>query len=135
MPISLLKLMGVSINAMNKGIAYIPHMPKIPTKEDPSKLAPPPNVGYKTPTWVYTVPPAFRRDTSASRVSPSPSQTSKAGDVENPPTPMPDDYEIDDEFNLPISLAIFLLIIYMMLGAISFTFWEKWSFFEAFYFV
>ncbi|KFM59056.1 TWiK family of potassium channels protein 18, partial [Stegodyphus mimosarum] len=43
--------------------------------------------------------------------------------------------DIDDEFNLPVSLAVILLITYMMLGAFIFTLWEDWSFFESFYFV
>lgn len=42
---------------------------------------------------------------------------------------------IDDEFNLPVSLALLLLSIYMTVGACVFTIWESWSFFEAFYFV
>lgn len=45
------------------------------------------------------------------------------------------DEDIDDEFNLPVSLAVLLLVGYMMLGAFIFTLWEEWSFFESFYFV
>ncbi|UYV71700.1 hypothetical protein LAZ67_9000077 [Cordylochernes scorpioides] len=44
-------------------------------------------------------------------------------------------FDIDDEFNLPVSVALILLVAYMMLGALIFTFWERWTFFEAFYFV
>ncbi|GFS42547.1 TWiK family of potassium channels protein 9 [Nephila pilipes] len=47
----------------------------------------------------------------------------------------PTDEDIDDEFNLPVSLAVLLLITYMMLGAFIFTLWEPWTFFESFYFV
>ncbi|XP_013775160.1 TWiK family of potassium channels protein 18-like [Limulus polyphemus] len=47
----------------------------------------------------------------------------------------PDSFEVDDEFNLPISLGLFFLVIYIMIGAFIFTLWENWSFFEAFYFV
>ncbi|XP_054715038.1 TWiK family of potassium channels protein 9-like [Uloborus diversus] len=43
--------------------------------------------------------------------------------------------EETDEFNLPVSLAVILLITYMMLGAFIFTLWEDWTFFESFYFV
>ncbi|GFS28596.1 uncharacterized protein TNIN_107631 [Trichonephila inaurata madagascariensis] len=43
--------------------------------------------------------------------------------------------DIDDEFNLPVSLAVILLITYMMMGAFIFTLWEPWTFFESFYFV
>ncbi|XP_046910006.2 TWiK family of potassium channels protein 18 isoform X1 [Dermatophagoides farinae] len=45
------------------------------------------------------------------------------------------DFEVDDEFNLPISVAVVLLLLYMMMGAAVFTIWEKWTFFESFYFV
>ncbi|KAH9424644.1 hypothetical protein DERP_013067 [Dermatophagoides pteronyssinus] len=45
------------------------------------------------------------------------------------------DFEVDDEFNLPISVAVVLLLLYMMMGAAIFTIWEKWTFFESFYFV
>lgn len=58
---------------------------------------------------------------------------------ESPMTPMPveiENYEIDDEFNLPISVAIALLSGYMLFGAALFCFMEdEWTFFEAFYFV
>lgn len=58
---------------------------------------------------------------------------------ESPMTPLPvelENYEIDDEFNLPISLAIILLISYMLCGAILYCIMEEeWTFFEAFYFV
>lgn len=50
-------------------------------------------------------------------------------------TPAPSIYEIDDEFNLPISVAIVILIIYILIGAVAYNFWETWSFFESFYFV
>lgn len=57
----------------------------------------------------------------------------------SPMTPLPvelENYEIDDEFNLPISLAIILLISYMLCGATLYCFMEEeWTFFEAFYFV
>lgn len=58
---------------------------------------------------------------------------------ESPMTPLPDNlknYEIDDEFNLPISVAIVMLIVYMVVGAAIYCLLENdWSFFEAFYFV
>ncbi|XP_055926804.1 potassium channel subfamily K member 1-like [Argiope bruennichi] len=47
----------------------------------------------------------------------------------------PTDEDVDDEFNLPVSLAILLLLTYMMMGAFIFTLWEPWTFFESFYFV
>lgn len=52
-----------------------------------------------------------------------------------PTTPMPPEIEIDDEFNLPISLALFILIAYILCGAAVYSLWEEWSFFESCYFV
>lgn len=54
---------------------------------------------------------------------------------DTPTTPAPSNFEIDDEFNLPISLAIFILVLYIFLGAVVYCFWEGWGFFSAFYFV
>lgn len=54
---------------------------------------------------------------------------------DTPTTPAPSNFEIDDEFNLPISLAIFILVLYIFLGAVVYSFWEGWGFFSAFYFV
>jgi potassium channel subfamily K member 18 len=58
---------------------------------------------------------------------------------ESPMTPVPmelENYEIDDEFNLPISVAIALLLGYMLFGASLFCFMEEdWTFLESFYFV
>ncbi|XP_052873261.1 uncharacterized protein LOC128278573 [Anopheles cruzii] len=54
---------------------------------------------------------------------------------DTPTTPIPETFEIDDEFNLPISVAIFILVAYMLFGATIYFTWENWSFFEAFYFV
>lgn len=52
-----------------------------------------------------------------------------------PTTPAPSNFEIDDEFNLPISLAIFILVLYIFLGAVVYCYWEEWNFFASFYFV
>jgi potassium channel subfamily K member 18 len=58
---------------------------------------------------------------------------------ESPMTPLPmelENYEIDDEFNLPISVAFALLLGYMLFGASLFCFMEEeWTFLESFYFV
>lgn len=60
-------------------------------------------------------------------------------DGEIPMTPVPSEiqnYEIDDEFNLPISVAIVMLVTYMIFGAAIYCTWEsEWTFFESFYFV
>jgi hypothetical protein len=59
--------------------------------------------------------------------------------TESPMTPMPENlenYAIDDEFNVPISVAIVLLLTYMLCGAAMYCMLEEnWSFFESFYFV
>lgn len=56
-------------------------------------------------------------------------------DTNTPTTPAISTFEINDEFNLPISLALFILILYILLGAVIYMLWEKWDFFKAFYFV
>ena len=53
-----------------------------------------------------------------------------------PGTPNMSNFAIDDEFNLPISLAISILLGYIFVGATLYHLWEQeWSFFESFYFV
>lgn len=58
---------------------------------------------------------------------------------ESPMTPLPENlqnYEIDDEFNLPISVAFTMLVLYMIFGAAIYCILETdWTFFESFYFV
>ncbi|XP_046383677.1 potassium channel subfamily K member 18 isoform X5 [Ischnura elegans] len=53
----------------------------------------------------------------------------------DPGTPAPSQFEVDDEFNLPISVAIFILLLYIFFGATIYYSWEDWGFFESFYFV
>nr|XP_022918346.1 TWiK family of potassium channels protein 18 isoform X2 [Onthophagus taurus] len=53
----------------------------------------------------------------------------------SPATPAPSNYEIDDEFNLPITLALSILVLYIFLGAVGFQVLENWDFFSSFYFV
>lgn len=69
----------------------------------------------------------------AEAATPNSSHVSPHSDA--PTTPMPPEIEIDDEFNLPISLAFFILVLYMLGGATFFWFSEGWKFFDAFYFV
>ncbi|KAK2575322.1 hypothetical protein KPH14_008168 [Odynerus spinipes] len=54
---------------------------------------------------------------------------------DTPGTPAMSVFAIDDEFNLPISVAIFILLGYIFVGATLYNMWEEWSFFESFYFV
>lgn len=55
--------------------------------------------------------------------------------VGTPTTPVPTEIDIDDEFNLPISLAFIILLAYIFCGASVYSIWEEWSFFESCYFV
>lgn len=54
---------------------------------------------------------------------------------DTPGTPAMSAFAIDDEFNLPISVAIFILLGYIFVGATLYYMWEDWGFFESFYFV
>ncbi|XP_017878322.1 uncharacterized protein LOC108623937 isoform X2 [Ceratina calcarata] len=54
---------------------------------------------------------------------------------DTPVTPAMSAFAIDDEFNLPISVAIFILLGYIFVGATLFCLSEGWGFFESFYFV
>ena len=53
----------------------------------------------------------------------------------SPSTPALSVYTIDDEFNLPVSVAFVVLVGYIVIGAIVFCVQEGWGFFESFYFV
>lgn len=68
-------------------------------------------------------------------LSPSSAAIGGEDDDESPVTPVPTEIEIDDEFNLPISVAITLLIAYILFGAGVYSIWEDWTFFQACYFV
>lgn len=58
-----------------------------------------------------------------------------ASQPDTPGTPAMSTFDVDDEFNLPISVAIFILLGYIFVGATLFYMWEDWGFFESFYFV
>ncbi|XP_050304647.1 TWiK family of potassium channels protein 18-like isoform X2 [Anthonomus grandis grandis] len=55
--------------------------------------------------------------------------------TDTPTTPAISAFEIDDEFNLPISVALFILVAYIFCGAVMYMLIEGWTFFECFYFV
>ena len=50
-------------------------------------------------------------------------------------TPALSSYTVDDEFNLPVSVAFSILLLYMLAGAVIISHIEDWSVFESFYFV
>lgn len=54
---------------------------------------------------------------------------------ETPGTPAMSHFAIDDEFNLPISVAISILLGYIFVGAVVYSELEGWDFAESFYFV
>lgn len=81
-------------------------------------------------------PPIVRKPSDVP--PPLPPKPGTVRDLENetePGTPSPSVFEIDDEFNLPISVAIFILVVYIIIGAVAYNLWETWNFFESFYFV
>ncbi|XP_033756807.1 potassium channel subfamily K member 9-like [Pecten maximus] len=43
--------------------------------------------------------------------------------------------EIDEEFNLPPSLALAIMVIYLLIGCLMYPAWENWTFLDSFYFV
>ena len=143
--------MIAAIDAVNKGIARIPHAPKIPNlqendKEKDNKEKFPkvdktrPFPGYKTPQYWYSARhPGFRPEMMSPyiiRPNPMTPTTSATTENEEPESPIfLDQMAMDDEFNLPISLALIMLMLYLLLGAVLFWIWEEWTLFEAFYFV
>lgn len=82
-------------------------------------------------------PPVIRKPSDVPPpLPPKPGTTLKEIDIDTEPdTPAPSVFEIDDEFNLPISVAIFILVVYIIIGAVGYNIWETWNFFESFYFV
>ncbi|XP_066157290.1 uncharacterized protein [Euwallacea fornicatus] len=77
----------------------------------------------------------FRRPSLFDPSSPQAAESETQTQVETPTTPAISNFEIDDEFNLPISVALFILVAYIFCGAVMYMVIEKWNFFEAFYFV
>ncbi|CAB3258361.1 unnamed protein product [Arctia plantaginis] len=82
-------------------------------------------------------PPVIRKASDAPPpLPPRPGTLTRDLDNETEPdTPAPSVFEIDDEFNLPISVAVFILLVYINIGAVVYSLWEKWNFFESFYFI
>lgn len=84
---------------------------------------------------------SFRRGSHSRRGSEDPTAADlnipgpSIGGEDTPTTPAISNFEIDDEFNLPISLALFILVVYIFIGAVGFWALEEWSFFASFYFV
>lgn len=54
---------------------------------------------------------------------------------ETPTSPYPETFEVDDEFNLPISVATLLLVSYMLLGTFCYRILEEWPLLDSFYYM
>ncbi|EDW24144.1 GL23973 [Drosophila persimilis] len=53
---------------------------------------------------------------------------------ETPTSPYPEIYEVDDEFNLPVSVALLLLISYILVGSAGYVMLESdWELLDYFY--
>lgn len=95
----------------------------------------------RRPSQVFTEeetqPPSLDRKPSIipPPLPPKPNQVKDPESITEPETPAPSVFEIDDEFNLPISVAIIILLLYIIVGAVAYNIWESWDFFESFYFV
>lgn len=68
-------------------------------------------------------------------LNPEQGQSSTEVEIHDIQDQTPQYCEIDDDFNLPVSVAILLLLGYIMLGALMFYQRERWSYFESVYFV
>ncbi|KAJ8947383.1 hypothetical protein NQ318_017746 [Aromia moschata] len=100
---------------------------------------------FKGAQMVYEIA-TFRRPSAADiedPATPIPQQSpqspvapiASSEEMQTPTTPALSNFEINDEFNLPISLALFILVSYILVGAVVYWWWEKWEFFDSFYFV
>ncbi|XP_073812689.1 uncharacterized protein isoform X1 [Musca autumnalis] len=80
-------------------------------------------------------PSQFFGITAESDVESQISDVNRSSHPETPTSPYPETIVVDDEFNLPISLASFILIGYILVGGFVYHIWEDWTYMEAFYFV
>ncbi|XP_050080178.1 uncharacterized protein LOC126567879 [Anopheles maculipalpis] len=122
------------VQAIMKGLNVVYDMVRRPSTDNELQGA--------TTTTVIPVPQPTPQPQPSQRPPPAEPQPAAASTgietipvPDTPTTPVPETFEIDDEFNLPISVAIVILVAYMLFGANIYCRWENWSFFEAFYFV
>lgn len=80
-------------------------------------------------------PSMMMKQTDLERAQTATPNLAATAQSETPSTPIPSEMEIDDEFNLPISVALIILITYILCGAAFYSISEGWSFFDACYFV
>uniref|UniRef100_T1IHU7 Potassium channel domain-containing protein n=1 Tax=Strigamia maritima TaxID=126957 RepID=T1IHU7_STRMM len=63
-------------------------------------------------------------------------RANSARESEKPTSAEPSSFVVDDNFDLPVSVALFLLLVYILLGALMIIKWEtSWSYFHAVYFI
>lgn len=114
---------------------------QLETVKDPPKNQAPTKI-YKTPAIFASekkgpIFPAQPPPAVIISTNPTPPMTayveSRPGSPITPETPAP--FAVDDEFNLPVSLALFILVLYILLGSFIFTHTDNWRLFESFYFV
>jgi hypothetical protein len=55
-------------------------------------------------------------------------------DLTNPEFENEDDYDDEEEMSVPLLVTVFVIPLYLTLGAVLFSIWEKWSFLDSFYF-
>jgi hypothetical protein len=55
-------------------------------------------------------------------------------DLTNPDFENEDDFDEDEEMSVPLLVTVFVIPLYLTLGAILFSIWEQWSFLNSFYF-
>lgn len=90
---------------------------------------------FRRPSMMMKEAPDLTEDGHLSPTAAAAASNEAGPGDETPVTPVPTEIEIDDEFNLPISVALILLITYILFGAAVYSCWEDWTFFEACYFV
>lgn len=148
--------MNVALDGVNKGVnkgfSYMPYIPSMVKNKEGADGKPGDAEQGQKQSGAFLDPrtPAayvIARTPSGSALGKGPSITpliftplptagAGHGDPLSPISPMPEEgFEVDDEFDLPVSVALILLLLYMLIGAAIFSYSEDWSLFEAFYFV
>lgn len=94
-----------------------------------------PSVMMKEVPEVESLPNADATATNNNSATTPSAHLTAQSTIGTPTTPVPTEIDIDDEFNLPISLAFIILLAYIFCGAAVYSIWEDWSFFESCYFV
>ena len=86
------------------------------------------NLTFATPLMFPTQPVRIPAQSS------TPPMTAYVESRPTTPTEM-SQIEVDDEFDFSVSLALIILIIYMLLGSFIFHYTDNWGLFHSFYFV